>query len=135
MIKYGYIQAGGVTLYATPDSYRVIEVGTKTQSIPTATGVVLDIGYGFLGFEVVVYHQDASVFATLDNATKTALTSGVPMSVQDTIYPGGKTWSGFFQRPIVKAGSVLANGTFGLPDRLMLDGVQLSFVSVDIERL
>jgi hypothetical protein len=135
MISYGYVTIGGVKLYATPDDYALFDRGSKSQIIATSKGGILDVGFGVTGFTVNGWVLDASSIVNLDNIAKNALNSGTPISVTDTIYPGGKSWTGFLERPVIKTGQAFSGGSLGLPENIMLSAVPITFFSSTIEPL
>ncbi len=134
-VKFGYISFGGFKLFALPENYQVISMGNKSKPIARANGSILDVGYGYRGFTLRTYIEDSGVIASLDDYAKSKLTSATPITVTDTLYPGGKTWSGFFEVPIISAGKVDFSNTLGLPSALMLDETTLSFYSIEEEVL
>lgn len=134
-VNFGYISFGGFKLFALPEDYQVTSIGNKSKPIPRANGTVLDIGYGYRGFLLKSYVEDAGVIASMDSYVKTRVSTGSPITVTDTLYPGGKTWSGFFELPIISSGKVDYANNFGLPSALMLNELQLTFYSIEEEVL
>ena len=132
-VKFGYISFGGFKLFALPENYQVTSIGNKSKPIARANGSILDVGYGYRGFTMRTYVEDAGVVASIDTYAKTALSSATPITVTDTLYPGGKTWSGFFEVPITTSGKVDFSNTLGLPSALMLNEITLNFYSIDEE--
>ena len=132
-VKFGYISFGGFKLFALPENYQVTSIGNKSKPIARAGGSILDVGYGYRGFTIRTYIEDAGIILSIDEYAKEKLTSATPITVTDTLYPGGKTWSGFFEIPIVSAGKVDFSNTLGLPSALMLDETTLNFYSIDEE--
>ena len=134
LLQFGSISFGGFRLFALPENYQVIATGNKSKPIPRAGGTILDIGYGYLGFNIRTSVHSGSTVAAIDDYAKGRLASGTPISVVDTLYPGGKTRSGFFELAIQSTGSTSA-GVFGLPSDLMLEDISLTFYSIEEEIL
>lgn len=134
-VNFGYISFGGFKLFALPEDYQVTSIGNKSKPIPRANGTVLDIGYGYRGFVLKSYVQDASVVASMDNYAKSRLLLDLPIVVTDTLYPGGKTWAGFFELPIISSGKVNTSNILNLPSAIMLNELQLTFYSIQEEVL
>jgi hypothetical protein len=129
-VKFGSISFGGFKLFALPENYQVTSIGNKSKPIARAGGTILDVGYGYRGFTIRTYVENAGTVIAIDAYAKSRLQSALPITVVDTLYPGGKTWSGFFEVPIVSAGKVDFSNTLGLPSALMLDETTLTFYSI-----
>lgn len=130
VIKFGYIQFGGYKLFATPENYQTYTIGTKSQPIPRANGSILDINYGYKGFNIKSHVLDGAKVNAIANYIQSQLNTGSPISVSDTLYPGGTSWSGFFE-PLTTTGQVVSGGLYGLPANLMLEEISLTFYSVE----
>lgn len=137
-LKFGYISFGGFKLFVAPEDYSLTFIGSKSQPIVTSTGVILDVGYGFRGFQAGGYipNNDGSQLNAMEAlvAARLAADNPQPITVLDTVYPGGKSWTGFFELPMIKTGTVDASAFFNLPSSYMMDKTTLNFYSTTVER-
>lgn len=134
-IRYGYVTIAGQKLFVKPEDYTLTSFGTKTQLVPTANGYFLDVGKGFYGFTIRTLIYNASIITTIENAASNALKNKSPMSVTDTVYPGGKSWSGYVDLPVVKTGSLLTSSMFGMPANLATEAIEISFIDTTLRSL
>lgn len=135
MISYGYMDIAGHRLFVKPEDYTLISFGTKTQLVPTAKGYFVDVGKGFYGFTIRSIVYNASIIASIENAAVDALSSKQPMSVNDTVCPGGRSWTGYIELPVIKTGSLNSGGSFGLPGGLAPEACEISFIDVEVRTL
>ena len=127
MIRYGTVIIAGVTFYVLPDGYRLMSRGNSSQIIQTSTGPVFDPGYGQLGFSISGWIGDDSGLSALEEAARSALDNGQPLTASDNIGPIA-SWTGFVQVPVFGVGKV-SNNMFGTPSVIYPSPGELTFWS------
>lgn len=132
-LSFGHISFGGFKLFALPENYQVIVIGNKSKPISRAGGSIMDVGYGHYGFSVSSSVLDAYIAKDIHEYAKSQLEANTPITVVDTLYPGGKTWSGFFELPILSSGQVGTAGVMNLPINMLMNDLQLTFYSLEPE--
>jgi hypothetical protein len=135
-VQFGYLQFnGGTKFYVEDGDYNLITNGSTTEFIPTARGLVLDLGYAQMGFEAKCSTVNASAIGNLTSMATSALASKTPITVVDTVYPGGKTWTGFIRLPIFGAGAVTwPDNPYGVPS-VLVSPVTIRFVEAKLTLL
>jgi hypothetical protein len=135
MISFGYLLIGGNKYYVEPENYSITVDGETTNFVGTSKGLILDLGYARLGFQAQILNQDAMKIVALETLAKSAIASQTPIEVVDTVYPGGRNWSGFFKLPIQGAGAVKYTGTAQLPEYVSTSPVTINFFNAEMELL
>lgn len=135
IIKAGYISIGNLKLYVEPENYSTFIVGNKTEILPTSKGFFIKTGYGRQGFRISTNVFDASLIDDLESVAINALKSGSPITATDTLHPGGKTWSGFIDLPIVTTGTAHNTGISYLPQKMTFGNIEISFTNTKFEPL
>lgn len=132
-LSFGYISFSTFKIFAFPENYQILANGNKSKPISRAGGSIIDVGYGHYGFSVSGSILDAYLAKDIHEYAKAQLVANNPITVVDTLYPGGKTWSGFFELPIISSGQVSTNGNLNLPINLLMNDLQLTFYSLEPE--
>ena len=128
----GKLTIYGVDYFVDPEDYQIIYDGEPSKLIPSSNSYIMDIGYVRLGFTAKLKILNGSDLITLQTNIKNTITSNIPTSVYDTIYPNGKTWYGFFKSPVIING-VMKGGRFGLPNELNITPVTVTFYNTSME--
>jgi hypothetical protein len=132
-LQHGYVQIAGTKIFALPENYQIISKGNKSNIIPRIGESLFDPGYGFLGFSIrgKLIGQDTGL--NIISAAQNALQTATPLLVSDTLYPGGRSWVGFIELPVIFSGQTFYNGLLNVPK--VIDDISLTFYSSTPELL
>lgn len=129
---FGKLQIYGNNYYVQPEDYQVIMEGEPSRLLPSSNSYIMDVGYVRLGFTAKLTILNGSDVTTLQTNIINSIKAKSPTIVYDSVYPGGKTWYGFFKAPVV-IGGVMKGSRFGLPADLNVTPVTVTFYSSSME--
>lgn len=134
-MMFGKLRIYDIDYFVDVNDYEVIYDGDSSKLLASSGATVIDVGYVRPGFTAKLYIKDPSQIKGLQDNIRSSLISQSPTMVIDTVYPGDRTWYGFFQSPIIRNGTIKTNGNFGLPDSLYTNAVTVTFYSSTLERM
>lgn len=118
----------GNSYFVSPNEYNFYYEGETSRMIPSSNGTILDISYARPCFNATLYLSDASAVLAFQEQARNAIANNTPIQIQDTVYPGGRTWSGYFKLPIVSKGSMPYKS-----NDILTEPIQVTFHNIELE--
>jgi len=129
------LNINGTDYFVSPEDYTYGVEGSPSSLVTSSGGYIIDVGYVRETFTARIIAINPSEVLNLQTTAITAITNGTPITVVDNVYPGGKTWTGYFRLPIISNGSMKAPFTLGLGIDIMITPITVGFFNLNLERM